>query len=75
MPQTNDIPEQPVDFTVENHGTVFVFVAQTERARELLENDVPLQPWQWLGTNTFAVEHGVARDLAGRFLEEGFIVA
>lgn len=62
------------DFTIQNHGSVFIFTARTERAKELVKNDMSLESWQTVGLDAFAVDHRVACDLASRFLEDGFTV-
>jgi hypothetical protein len=50
------------DFIVENHGTVWVFTAITEDAKSELDV-MGLEDWQFVGEDSFAVDHRVARNL------------
>lgn len=60
------------DFSVENHGTLFLFRLHTEAAREWVEGRVP-EDAQFFG-GALVVEHRYAPALAEGMLEDGLAV-
>jgi hypothetical protein len=62
-----------VDFTVENHGSIWMFTPLTERARNFTATDLNVEGWQWMG-NSFGVDHSVAPQLVSALIDEGFEV-
>jgi len=59
------------DFTAENHGTVIIFHAMTDRAKDEIEF-MNLEDWQFVGNDSFAIDHGIARHFAETLLSFGF---
>src|SRR5437867_725929 len=62
------------DVLVRNEGTVFAFCPLTKEAKQWVEENVQLEPWQWLG-NTFCVEHRYALGLGQGMKDAGLILA
>jgi len=62
------------DFDVRQDGSVFMFTVLTDSALAHVQERVPLESWQWLGSHTFAVDHRLAPDLAYQLREDGFSV-
>jgi hypothetical protein len=61
-----------IDFSVENHGSVVVFHALTEAARNELEV-MGLEDWQFVGEDSFAVDRRLAGDLAEALNANGLL--
>jgi len=62
------------DFTVENHGTVWVFTAVTEAAKAEV-GELGLEPWQRIEENSFGIDNRPASALAEQLAENGFTVS
>jgi hypothetical protein len=61
------------DFVAENHGSVILFTALTDAARR--EIDVmDLADWQFVGEDSFAIDHGIAGDFAEALVANGFTI-
>ncbi len=60
------------DFTVENHGTIFLFIPNTSRADSHLTDSV-YDDAIWLG-DALVVEHRYAKDLMTNLVEKGFSI-
>jgi carotenoid cleavage dioxygenase-like enzyme len=60
------------DYIVENHGSVFLFIAQTNAAHDNLKENAQ-EGAQFFG-RALVVEHRYAADLAQRLQEEGWLV-
>lgn len=60
------------DFTIENHGSIFLVRPQNEPAREHLAENVQ-EDAQWFG-DALVVEHRYARDLAAALEDNGYTV-
>lgn len=52
------------DVLLENDGSVVRFEIQTPEAMNWVKENINLEGWQWLGRNSFAVEHRFAKDIA-----------
>lgn len=63
---------KPVDVTVANHGTIFLFKPETDAAKAWIEEHVSADA-QWFG-KSLAVEHRYAENLAAGMLEAGLVV-
>jgi hypothetical protein len=63
----------PADFTVENHGSVWLLTPETTDARNWVDENVALEPWQWLG-RSFAVEPRLLDQLVEGIQAEGLSV-
>lgn len=63
---------QHVDYTVENHGSLFLFRPETPEAQAHLEAHVDDEA-QWFG-DALAVEPRYAADLAAQLGDDGFVV-
>lgn len=62
-----------LDFKVENCGSVWRFQSVSVRAKELAENEMGLESWQWMG-NSFCVDHRPASRLVEQLQEEGYVL-
>jgi hypothetical protein len=62
------------DFTVDDHGTIFLVTPITTIAREWVEQHLFLEGWQWLGGG-FAVEHRFVAGLVEGMVGDGLRVA
>ena len=45
-----------IDFRIGGGGSVFTLQPNTKRAREWIEENLVVEPWQWLG-DAVAIEH------------------
>ena len=61
------------DFIVENHGSLFMVRVVTPTAQAWIDDNVPLESWQWLG-HSFSVEHRYIEDLVDGMIQDGFVV-
>ena len=59
------------DFIIKNEGTIIVFSAQTDKAKQWLDENVHTEPWQWMG-DRLCVDHRPARDLFYILRDSGF---
>jgi hypothetical protein len=66
---------EPVDFLVEDFGSVWRFTPQTEEAKAFSRNELPLEPWQRGADGRFSADHRPARQLAEQLQREGWHVA
>jgi hypothetical protein len=64
----------PVDVSVANEGTIFLFTLHTNAAREWVAEHVQLESYQWMGNSSFGVEHRYALDLAAGMQSDGLTV-
>jgi hypothetical protein len=62
-----------IDFTVEDHGTVWSFTPRSRAALTVVPR-LCLDGWQRLG-RTFVVDHRPAADLVERLRADGLVVA
>lgn len=62
-----------VDFTTEDHGSMVVFIPETDSAEDEMEQ-MGLEGWQMWGRG-FAVDRRVAWNLIDDLLANGFSVA
>lgn len=58
------VAPSPPDVTIQNQGSVFLFVLHTPAARDWVGENVSIEDYQWLGSHSFAVDHRFAADLA-----------
>jgi len=61
------------DIRVENHGSIYIFIPQTDDGREWVDANLSLESWQWFGPG-FAVEPRYALQLAEGMLNDGLRV-
>ena len=61
------------DVLIESHGTVYLFIWNSENGRQFLTQEIETEPWQWLGSN-LAVDHHNAAPLAGHIIESGLTI-
>jgi hypothetical protein len=61
------------DFRVDGHGSVFMVEPLTARGKKWVEENVPLEDWQWLGPR-FSVEHRYIDDLIEGIRNDGLTV-
>ena len=62
------------DFTVSNYGTVWVFNAESDAAIDFAHGELGLEGWQFVGADSFAIDHSIAGDLVLQLREEGWII-
>ncbi len=62
------------DFSVTNHGSLFLFTSLSDGCREWITDHVDIPDYMVVGGDSFVVEHRYARDLADGLLENGFHV-
>lgn len=55
--------EKQGDVEVSNQGSVVLFILISAAAIAWVEENVQTEGWQWMGRNTFAVDHRFASDL------------
>jgi len=60
------------DITIQNHGSIFLFVPHTETASQWIADHLPEDRIEYTGG--VAVEHRYARDLAAGMLADGLKV-
>lgn len=61
------------DFTVANHGSVFLFTPRSEAAKAWVKDELTVDGWQWLG-NSFGVDHWGLNELVDRICQAGLTV-
>ena len=61
------------DLSVQNHGTIFLLVPETEAGKQWLADNVASEPWQWFGPG-LAVEPRQAWDLVSGAQADGLEV-
>lgn len=61
------------DVRVVREGSVWLFTPESDAARGWVEENVPLEDWQWLGTG-FGVEWRYGPGLVAGMLEAGLVV-
>lgn len=62
------------DVSIENHGSIVLFVLLADAALAWVVEHVSTEPWQWLGSNRLAVEPRYVGALAAALQAEGFTV-
>jgi hypothetical protein len=61
------------DFHLINHGSIMTFAPLTPAAQEWWDENVPTEPWQWMG-GACAVEPRYAEPIVEGILEEGMTI-
>lgn len=64
---------EPLDVTVENHGSLFLFSPYTQAAKDWIADNVQIEEYMRLGLN-FACEHRFAQALIQGMIEAGLRV-
>lgn len=67
------VHENPDVVVTGRGGTVVMFQPITDEAREWVDENVGLEPWQWMGP-AFAVEHRFVGDLIEGMEADGLVV-
>jgi len=62
------------DVQITNHGTMFFFWPKNDKARQWVDENIPLESWQWHGDEAFAVDGRYALDLAQGMIDAGLEV-
>ncbi len=62
------------DFTIADHGSVFLIRPVSEAARQWLDENAVAEPWQWLG-GALAVDHRFARNIIAELTDAGFKIS
>lgn len=65
--------EEVVDVEVSGSGTMYLVTPLTDAAKQWVEENVPLESWQWLG-RSFGVEHRYIGNLVEGMLGDGLNV-
>jgi hypothetical protein len=68
-----ETPNTQADFSIENHGTIFLFRLNTPAAAEWVSQHVQ-EDAQFFG-DALVVEHRYARDLAAALAAHGLVLA
>jgi len=63
-----------MDVEVVNHGTVILFVGQSDEGRSWIAQNVEAEAWQWLGPD-LAVDHRLAGGLIDGMVDDGLNVS
>ena len=69
--KTNGSSPPAPDFDVTFHGSVVSFAPLTPAARTWVDDNVQLEPWQWLSNVTFVVDRRFAQPLIEGILSAG----
>jgi len=62
-----------MDVRIDNHGSVMMVCPLTDAAREWVDDNVGLEPWQWLGP-AFACEPRMVESLVEGMADDGLEV-
>lgn len=62
------------DIQITNCGNIFMFAMLTKAARDWVEEHVQLEGYQFMGKESFAVEHSYAENLADGMMGDGLVV-
>lgn len=63
-----------MDVRVSNQGTVWVFTPITPEGQDWVDQHLELQGWQWLGGESFAVDHRPAESIVHGMRGDGLVV-
>jgi hypothetical protein len=63
----------PADVLIENHGSVALFTPMTPDAHQWVEENVNVEPWQWMGCS-IACEPRCLAELVEGMQESGLVV-
>lgn len=63
-----------MDVTIRNEGSVSVFSFHSPEAKQFVGDNLQLEGWQWLGPNSFAVDHRYVSAIAEGMQEDGLSV-
>lgn len=61
------------DIELRHHGSIVLFVPLSDFARQWVDENVSLEPWQWFGPG-FGVDHRYASPLADGMTEAGLLI-
>jgi hypothetical protein len=61
--------KKKTNFLVTDEGTVVLITPVSDRARQWVDENLSIEPWQWLGDG-FGVEHRYANDIIEAISEE-----
>lgn len=64
---------EQADVYVENHGSIFMVTPLSGAARQWMEENVPTESWQWLGSS-LSVEHRYVENLIAGMQDAGLTV-
>ena len=73
MRNANGVSTPSVDFSIENHGSIFLFRMNTAAAQQWVSDNVQ-DDAQFFG-DALVVEWRYARDLAAGIIQSGLVVA
>lgn len=62
------------DFTVENHGTVWLFRTWSDQAREWVNFNIAVPSWAWIRGNGFVVAHRLGGSIVEGIRTDGLVV-
>jgi hypothetical protein len=72
--KTNGSSPPAPDFDVTFHGSLAAFTPLTPAARDWVQTNVHVEPWQWLGNATFIVDLRFVQPLITGILAAGMDV-
>ena len=64
----------PRDISVIHHGSVVEFSIRSGEARDWVREHVHIEDWQWIGRDSFAVDHRLAYGLIEGMQDAGLEV-
>ena len=64
------------DFIITDHGTTVLFTPISEAAKEFTTSDeLGLADWQFIGNDSFAIDHRPAAELVNQLFLEGWQIS
>lgn len=62
------------DFALGDEGTVHIYTAVSDAAKEFLEK-LPLEDWQFVGHYSFVLDRGISEHFYQQLVGDGFYVS
>lgn len=72
-PSKSPEPNQPADFIVETHGSIYLLRPMNDRAKQYLKATVDAEPYMYFG-EALAVERRYISEIVRGAIEDGYIV-
>jgi hypothetical protein len=62
------------DFTMQNHGSIYLLIPNTDDAKTFVQEELAVESWQWFGPGV-CVEPRYAEDLEEGIRAHGFTIS
>ena len=62
------------DVLINNEGNIALFTPASSEARTWVEDNLELEPWQWFGGHSFAVEHNFVAAIVDGMEQDGLSI-